>query len=336
MRFWCIRIFLALATSQSSLPDSHSEAVRRSQPLLGTFVTVSAYGPERENLNNAVSLAFKEIQRMDTLMSIHRPESEVSLLNSKAFQEPVSVSPELFSVISKAQEIAKTTDGAFDPTIRPLAELWGFIWKEYRLPTREELAEVLPRVNANLVKLDSKSRTVRFLKPNISVDLGGIAKGYCVDRAIETLRASGITNALVKAGGDVRVMGHPPGRSSWEIQIEDPNKQGNRVVLELTDAALSTSGNYENFFRIDGRTYSHILDPRSGYPVEGIAACSVIAKTCMESDAWATACFVLGPKTSLSKFGDQIPMRFTLASKTGESEWPTIQSAAVDSKGNRF
>lgn len=299
-------------------------------------MTVSAYGPDRENLDNAVSLAFKEIQRMDTLMSIHRPESEVSLLNSKAFQEPVSVSPELFSVISKAQEIAKTTDGAFDPTIRPLADLWGFIWKEYRLPTREELAEVLPRVNANMVELDSSSRTVRYLKPNISVDLGGIAKGYCVDRAIETLRASGITNALVKAGGDVRVMGHPPGRSSWEIQIEDPNKQGNRVVLELTDAALSTSGNYENFFRIDGRTYSHILDPRSGYPVEGIAACSVIAKTCMESDAWATACFVLGPKTSLSKFGDQIPMRFTLASKTGESEWPTIQSAAVDSKGNRF
>jgi len=152
------------------------------------------------------------------------------------------------------------------------------------------------------------------LRPGVSIDLGGIGKGVAVDWAMAKLQALGVTNALVKAGGDLRVSGTPPGETHWSVQLDDPHKKGQRVSLPLRDAALSTSGNYENFFEVNGRRYSHILNPRTGLPVAGIAACTVIAPTCAESDAWATALFVLGVEKSLNEFGRRFPVRFTTIS----------------------
>ena len=300
--------------------------MRRSQPLLGTFVTISAYGTDRVQLNRAVAEAFAEFRRIDTLMSIHRPDSEISAVNARAAQGPVVVSVDLFRVLAVAQEIAAQTDGSFDMTIRPLSDLWGFIWKEYRLPSETELQNLLPRVDYRLVKLDPTDRSVRFLAEGVSIDLGGIAKGFAVDCAIENLQAFGVVCAMVKAGGDLRVIGTPPGRVHWEVQLEDPGKQGQRISIPLRDAALSTSGNYENSFVIGGRRYSHILHPRSGLPVQGIAACTVIRPTCIESDAWATACFVYGAQRSLDRFGDRFPMRFTLVSDSNEKAWTVLQT----------
>ena len=286
--------------------------IRRSEPLLGTFVTIAVYGENRERGNAAISAAFEEFRRIDGLMSLHRADSELTRLNTRAAAEPVVVSHDLFRVISKAQEIARQTDGSFDLTIRPLADLWGFIWKEYRLPTEVELSSALPRVNYRLIQLDSEKRTVHFLTAGVSLDLGGIAKGHAVDCAIEKLRSIGFTNAMVKAGGDLRVIGVPPGKTTWIVQLEDPAKEGRRTKVPLRDAALSTSGNYENYFEMDGVRYGHILNPRTGWPVQGLAACTVIAPTCIDSDAMATACFVYGMEKSLSKFGARFPMRFTL------------------------
>jgi thiamine biosynthesis lipoprotein len=133
---------------------------------------------------------------------------------------------------------------------------------------------------------------------------------------------------MVKAGGDLRVIGVPPGKTNWIVQLEDPGKKGRRVKVPLRDAALSTSGNYENYFEIDGVRYSHILNPRTGWPVQGIAACTVIAPTCMESDAMATACFAYGVERSLAKFGARFPMRFTLMPKsTADADWSIRQTA---------
>ena len=255
-----------------------------------------------ENANAGISAAFEEIRRIDALMSLHRADSELVKLNARATE---TVSEDLFKVLWKACEISELTEGSFDVTIRPLADLWGFIWKEYRLPTTNELAATLPKVDYRLVQLDPDTRSVRFLRDGVSVDLGGIAKGYAVDCAIEKLRAMGITNAMVRAGGDLRVMGE------WKVQIEDPQKQGKRTTLRLKDAAISTSGDYENYFVIDGKRYSHILDPRTGLPVEGVAACTVIAATCMESDALATALFVYGPERTALRFGNAINARFS-------------------------
>ncbi len=286
--------------------------VHRSQPLLGTFVTISAWGADSAQVQSAISAAFAEIRSADALMSIHRVDSELSRVNSLAVSNAVPVSPELFKVLQIAQRLAVETEGSFDVTIRPLADLWGFMWKEPRLPAEQELKDVLPRVNFRHVELDACERTVRFRQPGVSIDLGGIGKGVAVDMAIAKLRELGVTNAMVKAGGDLRVMGASPGQEFWTVQLEDPLKQGRRINIPLRDAALSTSGNYENFFEVAGQRYSHILDPRTGLPVQGVAACTVIAPTCAESDAWATACFVYGAPQSLERFAGTFPLRFVL------------------------
>ena len=294
--------------------------------MLGTFVVITAYGPDQAWLQQSVSAAFAEIRRVDALMSLHRPDSELVRLNARAVREAVPVSEELFQVLAQAQEIARETEGAFDITIGPLADLWGFIRKEYSLPNRAEVSAALPRVNYRLIELDPKTRTVRFLAAGVSLDLGGIAKGYAVDCAVEQLHALGVSNVLVRAGGDLRVSGAPPDREHWAVQIEDPAKRGRRAVIPLRDAAVSTSGNYENFFQVEGRRYSHILDPRTGWPVPGLASCSVIASTCLESDAWATACFVYGVAPSLAAFGSRFGLRFVLMPDTATGDWPVRKS----------
>ncbi len=245
-------------------------------------------------------------------MSLHRDDSELTRLNANAAAKPVTVSKELFHVIASAQRIAQETDGSFDVTIRPIADLWGFIWKQHRLPAPTEIETTLVRVGYQHIRLNAPNHTVHFAKPGISIDLGAIAKGYAVDCAIEKLRELGVTNALVRAGGDLRAMGRPRDQAAWEVQLEDPERQGSRTTIRLNNAALSTSGNYENFFIVDGRRYSHILNPKTGLPIEGVAACSVRAATCMESDAWATALFVQGPEQSLTKFGERLAFQFTL------------------------
>ncbi len=267
------------------------------------------------------------------MMSIHREDSELARVNASASTNAVVISPELFAVLQLAQNISAQTDGAFDITIRPLADLWGFIWKQHRLPTDDELERTLPLVNFRNIQLDPAQRSVRFVAADVSllkstgkvradsrrllqtsIDLGGIGKGVAVDLAIAKLQSLGVTNAMVKAGGDLRVIGAPPGETHWTVQLEDPRKEGQRVSIPLRAAALSTSGNYENFFEVNGRRYSHILNPRTGLPVDDIAACTVIAPTCAESDAWATALFVLGVEQSLERFGPIRAMRFTTPS----------------------
>jgi len=295
--------------------------------LLGTFVTITAYGQDRAAVQQAVSAAFDEFKRADAMMSIHRADSELARINAVAATNAVVVSPELFAVLQLAQDISTQTDGAFDITIRPLADLWGFIWKQHRLPDDKELQRTLPLVSFHHVQLDPGHRTVRFLTNGISLDLGGIGKGVAVDWAIEKLCSRGVTNAMVKAGGDLRVIGTPPGEAHWVVQLEDPSKEGRRVSIPLRDAALSTSGNYENYFEVNGRRYSHILNPRTGLPVEGIAACTVIAPTCAEADAWATALFVCGVENSLERFGSTRAVRFTSPSTENKTPgWIIRQS----------
>ena len=264
-------------------------------------MAISAYGG---NANPAISAAFAEIRRIDSLMSLHRPDSELSKLNSRAIKK---VSDDLFQVLEKAEEISMLTEGSFDVTVRPLAEAWGFVQKDYHVPSQAELAIALSKVNYHYLKLDPATHGVKFLRDGVSIDLGGIAKGYAVDCAIEKLRGMGITNAMVRAGGDLRVMGE------WPVQIEDPQKRGQRTTIHVKDSAISTSGNYENYFTVDGKRYAHILNPRTGMPAEGVDSCTVIAPTCMESDALATALFVYGPQRTAKRFGDTIDVRFSPA-----------------------
>jgi thiamine biosynthesis lipoprotein len=313
---WCALLCLLATGCQTA----QNKPVRRSQPLLGTFVVVTAYGAERGSTTRAISAAFDEVRRIDSLMSLHRRDSELTRVNETAAREAIRVSEELFLVTSNALHIARETDGAFDPTVGPLTLLWGFLRMVYRLSSPEEIAPALPYVNYKLVELDLEPRTIRFKTNGVKLDLNAIAKGYAVDCAIEKLRSLGITNAMVRAGGDLRVLG------AWPVQIEDPEKKNKRRTLILRDAALSTSGNYENFFVVDGRRYSHILNPRTGMPVEGIASCTVIAPLCMQSDAWATALFVLGPERAIQRFGGEMPMLFGVWTDRTRIRWQQSSS----------
>jgi thiamine biosynthesis lipoprotein len=280
---------------------SRSDFVRRAQPLLGAHVVIAAYGT---NASEAISAGFDEILRIDRMMSLHRDDSELSKVNARAVK---TLSEDLFCVLAKAQEVSAITEGSFDVTIRPVAEAWGFIKKEYRVPSQAELSVALSKIGYRSVKLDPTDRSISFLRDGVSIDLGGIAKGYAVDCAIEKLRGMGITNAMVRAGDDLRVMGE------WPVQIEDPERRGLRTTIQLKDMAISTSGNYENYFVAEGRRYGHILNPRTGVPVDRIGSCRVIAPRCMESDALATALFVYGPERTAKRFGKSINVRFSAA-----------------------
>ncbi len=309
---WCCALLWCLPTGcQNWAPSKARKPVTRVQPHLGTYVSITVYG-DPAVVQPAINAAFDEFRAADKLLSIHRHDSALARANASG-----EVSTALRPVLERALAVAKDTDGAFDPTIRPLADLWGFIKKEgYRMPTGTELEIVLTKVNYRHIEL----RGNRLIKgaQDASIDSGGFGKGYAVDRAIAVLQQRGIQNAMVKAGGDLRVIGLPPGQEHWTIWIEDPEKNGNRVPVKLKGGAMSTSGQYENFMVINGRRYGHLLDPRTGMPVEGIAACSLTAPTCFESDAYATAAAVLGVDKSNKQFGEKYGMRFVLIDDDGK------------------
>jgi thiamine biosynthesis lipoprotein len=310
----CVLPWLLLAGCQSS-PANKALPITRLQPHLGTFVSITVYA-EPGKAQPAINAAFDEFRAVDALLSIHRDDSDLARANAGG-----PVNAELQAVLEKSLAIARDTDGAFDPTIRPLADLWGFIKKEgYRLPRPDELRAVLPRVDYRKVSI--RNNRLHFATPSMSIDPGGFGKGYAVDRAIATLQRQGITRAMVKAGGDLRVIGLPPGQRHWTIYLEDPKKKGYRLAVQLKSGALSTSGNYENFFEIDGQRYGHLLDPRTGRPIQAIAACTLTAPTCLESDAYATAACVLGVEKSKKEFGQKFGMRFvTLLGVVVKSNW---------------
>ena len=293
------------------------QPVTRLQPHLGTFVSITVFA-EPKQAQAAINVAFNEFRAADRLLSIHRTDSELARANKGG-----PVNSKLNRVLNQALEISKQTKGAFDPTIRPLADLWGFIKKEgFRLPRPSELKPVLELVDYRKVVL--KNERLEFGTKGMSIDSGGFGKGYAVDRAIEALKEAGIKNAMVKAGGDLRVMGLPPGKTHWTVFIEDPQKKGKRVEVPLRGGALSTSGNYENFFIEKGKRYGHLLDPRTGHPVEGIGSCTVVASTCFESDAYATAACVVGVKRSRELLGKRYGLRFVLLPDQGPPKTVTV------------
>jgi len=305
------------ACQSQPLKIERLKPVTRLQPHLGTFVSVSVFA-EPKKAHIAINQAFDEFRKVDRLLSIHREDSQLTRANKGGV-----VNSELKSVLNQALAISKQTQGAFDPTIRPLADLWGFIKKEgYRLPRSDELKPVMGKVDYRKVSIE-KNR-LQFAAQGMSIDPGGFGKGYAVDRAIGSLQKAGIKNAMVKAGGDLRVIGLPPGEKYWTVFIEDPQKKGNRPEVHLRSGALSTSGNYENFFIEKGKRYGHLLDPRTGQPVEGIGSCTLVAPTCLESDAYTTAACVLGVKRSRELMGKRYGMRFILLPDKGVAKTVVI------------
>jgi len=298
-----MRVSLLILAFLSALPLSAQEQSVRyeaSHDAMGTEFTVVAYGRDAKYLGEVANEVFAEIDRLDAQMSNYRAESEISALNRDAARRAVIVEPALFALIQDSLRYSRETDGAFDITVGPLMRAWGFFRGQGRVPTHAELAEVLERIGYRHVHLDAERREVRFDREGVELDLGGIAKGYAVDRAVEILRENGVTAALVSSGtSSLYALGAPPGEQGWKVNIRDPFEAGRAGdVVWLKNYSLSASGSYERFFTFEGKTYAHIIDPRTGHPVENMLSSAVLAPRATQSDALSTAFFVLGPQAS--------------------------------------
>ncbi len=263
--------------------------------VMGTKAWVTVAGLRDADAERAAQAAFREMYRIESVMSTWRPSSELSRLNEASNGAPFAVSRELYSIIDSSLFYAHATAGAFDATVRPLVRLWGFQGGEPKLPSDEEIALALSRVGYRAVTLDSAASTVA-LPAGMQIDLAGIAKGYAVDRCVAILAGLGVRNAFVNIGGNIYAMGAPPGKNGWTIGVRDPNGGLEMAgALVLRDEAVATSGNYENFVEIEGKRYGHSIDPRTGRPVSHVLSVTVVAPTALAADALSTGLFVLGP-----------------------------------------
>jgi thiamine biosynthesis lipoprotein len=278
-------------------PAQEQLRLEKSVDAMGSTYTIAVWGTDRIRMEAAVDAAFDEVRRLDDLLSNYLPGSEWSEINRDAARKPVRVSPELFQLLGECQQYSRETEGAFDITVGPLMKVWGFYKGSGHLPHRPEIEAAMTRVGYRHVVLDPANRTVRFDRPGVEIDPGGIGKGYAVDRMVDVLRRNGVSVALVAgSGSSIYGMGAPPGQpKGWPVKIKDPWDERKSVAqVWLKDLSLSTSGSYEKFFRAEGRIYAHIMDPRTGYPAQGVVSVSVLAPRTLDSEAWAKPFFVNG------------------------------------------
>ncbi len=267
---------------------------------MGTVYTVAAYGTDGDFLAATVNEIFDEVDRLDAQMSNYKPESELSHINRDAAHGEVLVEPRLFGLIQLCLRLSEDTEGAFDITVGPLMKSWGFFRGQGRVPNPQEIRDALKHIGYRHVHLDVERRTIHFDEPEIELDLGAKAKGYAVDRAVDILRENGITSALISAGtSSIYALGAPPDEKGWKISLRDPFDENKAAeVVYLKNFSLSTSGNYERFFKMGGKRYSHIMDPHTGMPVEGVLSACAFTEHTVDSDGLSTALYVLGVNAS--------------------------------------
>jgi len=291
-----LALLLLSPAGSAAAPIPALVCYEESRETMGCTGTVRACGPDAGELPTIVGAALDEVDRIDRLMSHYRPDSPLSRLNREAASGPVAVEPELLAFLDVCLRWSRESDGAFDVTVGPLMKAWGFFRDEGRVPGKGVLAAVLQVVGYRHVALDRAAGTVQFDRAGVELDLGGIGKGYAVDRVVDLLRRRGIASALVNLGGSsVYGLGAPPGREAWEIGIQDPiSPAKTALALTLRDRALSVSGGYARCFEKDGVTYAHIMDPRTGAPVQGILSVAVLTEGATDGDALDNVLFVQG------------------------------------------
>ena len=298
-RFFPLGLIAWLATATIFVSAGEPEKLlrlERSLDTMGTTYTVTLYGTDQYRLDSAIDDAFDEAKRLDDLLSNYRPESEWSRVNRGAYNAPVPVSAELYDLLDRCLDYSRRSEGAFDITVGPLMKIWGFYKNTERIPHQAEIRSALDRIGYQHIHLDPKAHTVRFDAP-VDIDPGGIGKGYAVDRMADILRRDGVTSGLISAGrSSIYAIGAPPSESrGWHILLPNPRDPRKTVwEIYLKNESMSTSGTTEKFFVAGGKTYSHLMDPRTGNPVQGMLAVSVVAPKTLDSEAWTKPYFVLG------------------------------------------
>ena len=272
----------------------------REEAIMGTRVYVQLWADDPDKGDAAIEAVMADMRRIDNLMSHYKPESQLSQINERANVEPVQVDKELFDLIKLSTHYSQITEGAFDITYASVGHLYNY--PAHIRPTEEQIKAALPAVNWRNMLFDDANHTVRFEHPGMRIDLGGIGKGYAVDRGIAILKEHGIRHALVTAGGDSRFIGDHMGRP-WLAAIANPDDPHNplKVVtrIPISDAAVSTSGDYERYFDENGVRYHHIIDPHTGHSASKVRSATIIGPTATQTDGMSKTAFVLGPEKAM-------------------------------------
>lgn len=291
-----------VAVAGCGRPEPPAAAVRGEHMTMGSLLVLTAWTADEPRARHAFDAVFAEFDRLDALLSVWTPGSDVLRINDAPPGTPVAVRAETREVLRAAEQVSTWTDGGFDVTFGPLAEIWKFDHdKDDRVPTADEIAARIPRVDHRAIVIDDGPGTVRLTRPGIRVHLGGIGKGYAVDRAVAILRAAGLRDFMVQAGGDLYVAG-TAGETPWRLGIQDPRGAADDpfATVELSDATFSTSGDYERFFERDGVRYHHILDPKTGRPARGCRSVTIVARQAQWADGLSTGVFILGPERGMA------------------------------------
>ena len=315
-RLWKKLAALLLAgvlTGCSAPAEEMQQPVERSLFAMNTYMTFTAYG---EDAQAALQEAEECIQQVEGLWSVTDEDSEIYQANHSGGQ-PVTVSEETAEIISFALEMAQRTGGALDPTIYPVLTAWGFTTDSKQVPSQQQIAQLLEQVGYDRIQLNGTELTV---PDGMELDLGAVGKGYTADLVTEILRRHGVTSALISLGGNIQVIGSRPDGSDWRLGIRAPWESGNLGVLTVSDAAVVTSGGYENYFDDEqGNIYWHILDPSTGYPADsGLQSVTIVGREGKMCDALSTALFVMGAQSAEQYWRENGGFEMLLVTDSGE------------------
>jgi thiamine biosynthesis lipoprotein len=276
------------------------EPVTLARHAMATRFEIVLHGDDPVALRAAGEEALAEVERIEDQLSLYRNTSEIAHVNARAGHEPVRVSPALFQLLARARGLSVETGGAFDITIAPLVRCWGFMGGTGQMPSPEAVEAARAMVGMNLAQLDASNYTVRFSRDGVMLDLGAIGKGYAIERAAEILRDDGVTSAILHGGtSTVHAIGHPPDSAAWKVALERPPEDSRApapllATVPLKDESLSVSAVWGRSFQTGNKTYGHVIDPRTGQPVDGALLSAVVLPSATETDALSTALLTLG------------------------------------------
>ena len=306
-------LLAGILTGCSAPAEEMQQPVERSLFAMNTYMTFTAYG---EDAQAALQEAEECIQQVEGLWSVTDEDSEIYQANHSGGQ-PVTVSEETAEIISFALEMAQRTGGALDPTIYPVLTAWGFTTDSKQVPSQQQIAQLLEQVGYDRIQINGSELTV---PDGMELDLGAVGKGYTADLVTEILRRHGVSSALISLGGNIQAIGSRPDGSDWRLGIRAPWESGNLGVLTVSDAAVVTSGGYENYFDDEqGNIYWHILDPSTGYPADsGLQSVTIVGKEGKMCDALSTALFVMGAQSAEQYWRENGGFEMLLVTDSGE------------------
>ncbi|MCC7242326.1 MAG: FAD:protein FMN transferase [Acidobacteria bacterium] len=292
----------ALAMSGCRGPGGEAGLVESSRLAMGSSLRIAVWTADRDAAARSIEAVFVEFDRLEAALSTWRQDSDVQRLNEAAGHGPIAVGPDTRAVLHAAEEASRLTEGAFDVTFGALSDVWRFDHdQDNRVPSPDAVAERLPFIDRTAVVVHDAAGTAEIRRPGVRIHLGGIGKGYAVDRAVGVLREAGFADFLIQAGGDLYAAGRR-GDRPWRVGLQDPRGRPDEhfATIDLADETFSTSGDYERFFIQDGVRYHHLLDPRTGQPARGCRSVTILARSALTADWLSTGVFILGPEPGLA------------------------------------